>query len=523
MTAKQLLDIYTEIYNSANVSADKLGTAYSRLTPIHWWRLGESSGAQTIADSVGGNDGTWEGVHQSATGAPDSAGLAAEFRGRHDAVNLGTLDISSATATICGWFKADSFNYNDGRIISKATSTSTNDHYWMLSTIADSGAMRLRFRLKTNGATSTLIGTAGSFTTDEWVFAAAVYDGSMMRLYQNGVEVGSMSKSGSIDTNSFVSTFIGDNPPGSSRAKYLLDLERMRVAGIGDHRPFTGPVALGADRTDEPTRSLLADVLSTTVDATLVNSTSSPLTHPGAVTEYQLYTGGPVYVVPQLGATLSSQAIEPDPVDNPLGVFRDSGQDTCLDDDTTIEGILIFDGSSNDIKVKGGNVTFTPVELPALDDGTVYELPVGLIEGELKYESVAGGTISGMFIAWDKMHLEPGAYQTLDVVGRVVTRELHLKGPKQWDWISESHWNWATNVFRIWDEYYNSEIAADYFPEWLREFKGWDYNNRLTVKPDDSTPNYHWHDWQNPIIVPHLDDPGLRWDLVEWIDNPITD
>ena len=102
--------------------------------------------------------------------------------------------------------------------------------------------------------------------------------------------------------------------------------------------PFSGPLALGENNTDAHTLSLLADELSTTVNATVTNSTNTPLDHPGNVQEYQLYPGGPVYAVPRIAATLSNQTIEPDPVNNPLGVYRDNGQDSSIYADTKFQG-----------------------------------------------------------------------------------------------------------------------------------------------------------------------------------------
>ena len=47
-----------------------------------------------------------------------------------------------------------------------------------------------------------------------WTHAAVTYDGSSMRIYQDGVEVGSTTKSGSLDTNGTVPVWIGRNPDG---------------------------------------------------------------------------------------------------------------------------------------------------------------------------------------------------------------------------------------------------------------------------------------------------------------------
>ena len=59
----------------------------------------------------------------------------------------------------------------------------------MLSTI---DGQRLRFRLRTHGTTSTLIGT-GAISAGQWTHAAATYDGAAVGVQQDGVEVGSFS------------------------------------------------------------------------------------------------------------------------------------------------------------------------------------------------------------------------------------------------------------------------------------------------------------------------------------------
>ena len=56
--------------------------------------------------------------------------------------------------TIVAWIMPTSFDaHDDGRIISKATGTDIDDHYWMLGTKAVDSTHRLRFRLRTDGWT----------------------------------------------------------------------------------------------------------------------------------------------------------------------------------------------------------------------------------------------------------------------------------------------------------------------------------------------------------------------------------
>jgi len=122
--------------------------------------------------------------------------------------------------TITARFKAESFGGGgqDGRILSKATGIQEQDHYWILSTWRVGRAIRLRFRLK-----------AGDLKLGVWTHVVAVYDGKLMKLYKDGRLVGSIAKTGIIDTNANVSVWIGDNPPevGSRPWNGLLDDVRI--------------------------------------------------------------------------------------------------------------------------------------------------------------------------------------------------------------------------------------------------------------------------------------------------------
>ena len=99
----------------------------------------------------------------------------------------------------------------------------------MVSTIKVGTTTRLRFRLKTNGTTTTLIATSGDLLDNQWVHVAAVYDGATMKLYKDGVEVGSVAKTGSITTNSGVSAWIGGNPPGATDRAWDGQIDDVRV------------------------------------------------------------------------------------------------------------------------------------------------------------------------------------------------------------------------------------------------------------------------------------------------------
>jgi hypothetical protein len=130
--------------------------------------------------------------------------------------------------TLAAWVNNSAFPANsDQRIISKATGSAEQAHYWMLSQTNVGGAQRLRFRLKTGSVTTTLVASTGDLQPNTWYHVAATYDGSTMRLYLNGVQVGSTSKTGTIATNATVPVSIGRNPEGSNYLTGTIDDVRI--------------------------------------------------------------------------------------------------------------------------------------------------------------------------------------------------------------------------------------------------------------------------------------------------------
>ena len=278
-------DQITIIVNVAGGSGDLLGH----------WTLDDGSGGIASDSSSNGNDGTVNGAVWSTNGIVNGA---LDFDGSNDYVDLGTLDIPGDKMTISAWINADTFSHlggRDARIVSKATGTSAAAHYWMLSTVKSGSNTVLRYRLKTNASTKTLIATSAVLTTGTWIHVAAVYDGSQMRLYQDGVEVGSTGKTGAIDQNAAVSAWIGRNPDGNRPFEGLIDdvqihsraLSAAEIAALASGGG-SGNVAPTVDAGIDQTIVLPADA---TLDGT-VSDDGEP-NPPGAVTTLWTMMSGP--------------------------------------------------------------------------------------------------------------------------------------------------------------------------------------------------------------------------------------
>lgn len=183
------------------------------------WPLNEGSGSIAHDASENGHDGTIQG----ASWVPGRYGSALDFNGGSSHVAIGALDISGQAMTIALWFKADNFNTTDARLVSKSTGTANEDHYWMISTVNHSGGIKLRFRLKAGGQTTELKAGTGNLSPGVWTHVAAVYDGSEMRIYKDGVLAASTPKSGELATNSNVLANLGRNPDGYGGFDGIID------------------------------------------------------------------------------------------------------------------------------------------------------------------------------------------------------------------------------------------------------------------------------------------------------------
>jgi len=198
--------------------------------------LTAGKGVASQPSGAGTNTAIRDGGGKELTGTPKNgaqlttAGI--KFDGKDDYVDVGKQNVSGNAMTITGWFLAKNLSNctaNACRIISKSAGTGEQDHDFMISTIKVGSKTRLRFRLKTNGVTSTLIATAGNVAQNKWIHMAAVYDGSKMRLYKDGVEVGSVAKKGSITTNKASSTWLGGNPPNVKSRPWNGEIDYVGV------------------------------------------------------------------------------------------------------------------------------------------------------------------------------------------------------------------------------------------------------------------------------------------------------
>ena len=161
----------------------------------------------------------------------DNSQYSIRFDGLDDRIDIGNIDLTSNEMSITFWTKIEDFGIHDARFISKASGQQDQDHLWMVSTL---DGTKLRFRLKANGNTTTLISDE-VLEPNTWYHVAAVYDNQTMRIFLDGKEISSTSKSGSIDSSPTTKVALGNQPEGVSGGDRPFKgwLDEVRIYGIG--------------------------------------------------------------------------------------------------------------------------------------------------------------------------------------------------------------------------------------------------------------------------------------------------
>lgn len=179
-------------------------SAVAANSPLHYWRLGESG--SPASDSAGSRSctGTGSPTFGAASLLSTESNTAVDFSGSNS-LGCGTFSMSGSTGSIEAWVKADSFTSGSSTIV----------------TVAGVEAFQLRisggnasFVIQTSsGGLKSL--TAGSLTVGMNHHLVGSYDGSTMRLYVDGVVVGTTAKTGSFTGSGTFS--IGRNAAFSNR------------------------------------------------------------------------------------------------------------------------------------------------------------------------------------------------------------------------------------------------------------------------------------------------------------------
>jgi hypothetical protein len=235
------------------------------------------------------------------------------------------------------------------------------------------------------------------------------------------------------------------------------------------------------------------------------------------------------------GATLADLNLGPDPVTNPLGLFRSTGT-LAIQSNVRVTGTIVTDGSMPEVQIYGTNVLLEAASLPRLEGSNqIRQLPVALIKTHLRINSGSSTQINGTTIVWDDFEIKTGSPTTqFALTGNLFSAGLNLRGRDNWtmtvtDWTNDyNNYNGvggltaallATLLDTIRGALGLPAGSTVHFPEYMQYVRGFTLQPTLTIQPDSSGVLSHWQDWTQPVYIKDPSDPGLRWNLVRHEDG----
>ncbi|AXV05999.1 hypothetical protein DVS28_a1300 [Euzebya pacifica] len=197
--------------------------------------LDEGAGTVAADASGSGNDGTLVGGAVFDPRTTDGSPSSVDLNGSSSRIDLPAVDLTGGSGlTLALRFRADDFGVSDARLVSQAAGTAANDHLVMLSTVKAGSEHVLRGRVRIGGITQTVVANGGPIQPGTWHHAALTHDGSTVRLFLDGVEVGGTLHPGEVDTDPTIPFAVGGQPMGPGRHfDGLVDDVRMLRRALG--------------------------------------------------------------------------------------------------------------------------------------------------------------------------------------------------------------------------------------------------------------------------------------------------
>ena len=203
-----------------------------------YWALeeqnpGTAGGGAVYRDWV--NDALTGLDYVSNTGKAGQIGNGQQFDGTDDYIDCGDVDVLTNAISLSAWVYLLATGGLDRAIVAKVVTFATQDPYQIygLSVLGqDGGDREIWFGVSagTAGSRKVLV-SAQKLALNQWVRVAGVYDGTVMRIYVNGVaDVNTTAATLTIGDNA-ISTYIGQRHAawGVYKARWNGNLDEVAI------------------------------------------------------------------------------------------------------------------------------------------------------------------------------------------------------------------------------------------------------------------------------------------------------
>jgi len=199
------------------------------------WRMDEGAGPTAYDSSGNGYHGTISGaVWTSVTDWHGENRSALHFDGDDsvEIIDSTTFGLASNVG-VSAWFRADALPSGTNRMTVFRKQTAAGLALIELSLTADGigGAVRT----SAMGGDTTFVSSGTKPCTGTWHHAAAVYDGSSLEIYLDGIEVAESAQNGEI-VQSSGSCYIGRRRDGSAAGSFIGNIADVRIS----HQAYSG-------------------------------------------------------------------------------------------------------------------------------------------------------------------------------------------------------------------------------------------------------------------------------------------
>jgi hypothetical protein len=214
----------TDSSNNATWSADNEycppGQGSTCTPPVAEWSFDDGAGTSAQDSSGNGNTGT---LTNGPTWVHGKYGKAVGFDGSNDVVTVSSDSSWQFTnsVTVSTWAYFDDFSSNQIGIMKAGSSpggTNTN-YYWRYT-----GGTTLQIRHNDLSESDTQIAT--SLSTNQWHYVAWTYNGSIIKMYADGILVGSNEVTGSFNLSS-LNLYLGAGYSSDNELDGKLDNVRI--------------------------------------------------------------------------------------------------------------------------------------------------------------------------------------------------------------------------------------------------------------------------------------------------------